>query len=324
MRTRPLSRLAALLTLLQLSAGLLPHAPLRLIRPPCAVKHVVAAEPVDNGSGGGGGGGVQQWLQTNVLQGVALTPSTYSVMVVYFVQGALGLAALARTYFLKDQLGLSPAEQALTRTHPHSDQDSDPSPGPALALRVTVHRCEPGPGPSPSPRPQPPSCVTQPNRHPDTRGGVGRAHGSDHPAVGHQAGLRLPHRRTACQHGQSGLALSHLRGRPPLLAPSGPPALLRADLLGSRGAPSPLGPQRGRSMACALVPALKVADSTASGRAGPSSACVASRTSSSAGSWAQWPGPRSPPSSRRPPRRGGRQPTVVGAAHPCEGVDSQR
>ena len=31
-------------------------------------------------------------------------------MTVYFVQGVLGLASLARTYFLKDQLGLSPAE----------------------------------------------------------------------------------------------------------------------------------------------------------------------------------------------------------------------
>ncbi|EOD08974.1 hypothetical protein EMIHUDRAFT_311896 [Emiliania huxleyi CCMP1516] len=44
------------------------------------------------------------------MQGVAGGPSTYAVMTVYF--GALGLAALARTYFLKDQLGLSPGEQA--------------------------------------------------------------------------------------------------------------------------------------------------------------------------------------------------------------------
>ena len=108
--------LAALLTLLQLTEGFLPHASPRLLRPPCAVKHVVAAQPVDNvgggGDGGDGGDGIQQWLQTNVLQGVALTPTTYSIMVVYFVQGALGIAALARTYFLKDQLGLAPAEQA--------------------------------------------------------------------------------------------------------------------------------------------------------------------------------------------------------------------
>jgi hypothetical protein len=108
--------LLMLLTLLQLAEGFLPHASPRFLRPPCAVKHVVAAQPVDNVGGGGDGGddgdGIQQWLQTNVLQGVALTPTTYSIMVVYFVQGALGLAALARTYFLKDQLGLAPAEQA--------------------------------------------------------------------------------------------------------------------------------------------------------------------------------------------------------------------
>ena len=33
-------------------------------------------------------------------------------MVVYFVQGVIGLSALARTFFLKDSLGLSPAEVA--------------------------------------------------------------------------------------------------------------------------------------------------------------------------------------------------------------------
>ena len=109
--------LAALLTLLQLAEGFLPHASPRLLLPRGhvvaarrTVKHVVAAQPVEGGDGGGDG--IQQWLQTNVLQGVALNPTTYSIMVVYFVQGALGLAALARTYFLKDQLGLAPAEQA--------------------------------------------------------------------------------------------------------------------------------------------------------------------------------------------------------------------
>ena len=81
-------------------------------------------------------GDVQEWLQTNLLQGVALTPSTYSVMVVYFVQGALGLAALARTYFLKDQLGLSPAEQAL---NPHHNPEYKPRAyHPYLALTLPV------------------------------------------------------------------------------------------------------------------------------------------------------------------------------------------
>jgi len=44
------------------------------------------------------------------MQGVAGGPSTYAVMTVYFVQGVLGLASLARTYFLKDELGLGPVE----------------------------------------------------------------------------------------------------------------------------------------------------------------------------------------------------------------------
>eukprot|EP01031_Cornospumella_fuschlensis_P039833 gene39833-48502_t len=33
-----------------------------------------------------------------------------AILLVYFVQGALGLSRLAVTFFLKDQLGLSPAE----------------------------------------------------------------------------------------------------------------------------------------------------------------------------------------------------------------------
>ena len=36
--------------------------------------------------------GAAGWIQTNLMQGVALDPSTLSVMIVYFVQGALGLA----------------------------------------------------------------------------------------------------------------------------------------------------------------------------------------------------------------------------------------
>ena len=39
------------------------------------------------------------WIEQNLLQGVNLNPSPYAVMVVYFVQGVLGLASLARTYF---------------------------------------------------------------------------------------------------------------------------------------------------------------------------------------------------------------------------------
>ena len=50
------------------------------------------------------------WIETNLLQGVRTGPSTYAIMTVYFVQGVLGLASLARTYFMKDELGLGAAE----------------------------------------------------------------------------------------------------------------------------------------------------------------------------------------------------------------------
>merc|ERR1711871_12098 len=35
-----------------------------------------------------------------------------AILLVYFVQGAIGLAGLARSFFLKDQLGLDPASSA--------------------------------------------------------------------------------------------------------------------------------------------------------------------------------------------------------------------
>ena len=56
--------------------------------------------------------GVGAWMQQNVMQGVADGPATYTVMTVYFVQGILGLASLARTYFLKENLHLGPAESS--------------------------------------------------------------------------------------------------------------------------------------------------------------------------------------------------------------------
>jgi hypothetical protein len=37
-------------------------------------------------------------------------PETLLIIVVYFLQGALGLSRLALTFYLKDDLGLSPAE----------------------------------------------------------------------------------------------------------------------------------------------------------------------------------------------------------------------
>lgn len=56
--------------------------------------------------------GVSAWIQENVLQGVEGSPETYAIMACYLVQGVLGLASLAKTYFMKDEFGLSPAESA--------------------------------------------------------------------------------------------------------------------------------------------------------------------------------------------------------------------
>lgn len=49
-----------------------------------------------------------KWL----LSGFSLTPELGAILSVYFVQGALGLSRLAVSYFLKDEIGLSPAECA--------------------------------------------------------------------------------------------------------------------------------------------------------------------------------------------------------------------
>ena len=83
---------------------------------PCRHAQAAAcAVPEDEGNGpvlAASDGDVGAWVQRNVLQGVELGPGTYAVMTVYFVQGILGLASLARTYFMKDTLGLSPAEMS--------------------------------------------------------------------------------------------------------------------------------------------------------------------------------------------------------------------
>jgi len=44
------------------------------------------------------------------LFGVEMSPDTIAIAMVYFVQGILGLARLAVSYFLKDDLHLDPAE----------------------------------------------------------------------------------------------------------------------------------------------------------------------------------------------------------------------
>jgi folate/biopterin transporter len=54
--------------------------------------------------------GVKRFLETRVLQGQPLTSELAAILLVYFVQGILGLARLAVSFFLKDDLGLTPAE----------------------------------------------------------------------------------------------------------------------------------------------------------------------------------------------------------------------
>lgn len=51
-------------------------------------------------------------VRAKLLLGVEPSPDVYAILVVYFVQGAIGLARLATTFYLKDDLHLSPAESA--------------------------------------------------------------------------------------------------------------------------------------------------------------------------------------------------------------------
>jgi folate/biopterin transporter len=54
-------------------------------------------------------------LQGSLFMGIQPTPEIIAIMTIYFVEGALGLARLAQTFLLKDELHLGPAElSALT------------------------------------------------------------------------------------------------------------------------------------------------------------------------------------------------------------------
>lgn len=58
---------------------------------------------------------VRAWLRDNVFLGIDPTPDVIAIATIYFVEGALGLARLAQTFLLKDELHLGPAElSALT------------------------------------------------------------------------------------------------------------------------------------------------------------------------------------------------------------------
>ncbi len=53
---------------------------------------------------------VKHSIQEKILFGNEPTPELLAILTVYFVQGILGLSRLAVSFFLKDELGLSPAE----------------------------------------------------------------------------------------------------------------------------------------------------------------------------------------------------------------------
>ena len=55
---------------------------------------------------------VKKFLQEKILFGNEPNPELAAILIVYFVQGILGLARLAVSFFLKDDLGLTPAEVA--------------------------------------------------------------------------------------------------------------------------------------------------------------------------------------------------------------------
>lgn len=54
----------------------------------------------------------KKFIQDKILFGNKPTPELLAILTIYFVQGILGLARLAVSFFLKDDLGLTPAEVA--------------------------------------------------------------------------------------------------------------------------------------------------------------------------------------------------------------------
>ena len=57
-------------------------------------------------------GSLQQFVEKRLLFGQEMSLELSAILLVYFVQGILGLARLAVSFFLKDDLGLTPAEVA--------------------------------------------------------------------------------------------------------------------------------------------------------------------------------------------------------------------
>lgn len=57
-------------------------------------------------------GALKRFVERRLLFGQELSLELTAILSVYFVQGILGLARLAVSFFLKDDLGLTPAEVA--------------------------------------------------------------------------------------------------------------------------------------------------------------------------------------------------------------------
>lgn len=55
---------------------------------------------------------IKDFIQEKILFGNKPTPELFAILIVYFVQGILGLATLAVSFFLKDELYLAPAQVA--------------------------------------------------------------------------------------------------------------------------------------------------------------------------------------------------------------------
>ena len=53
-------------------------------------------------------------LLKTIFLGIDPTPDIIAISAIYFVEGALGLARLAQTFLLKDELHLGPAEMSAT------------------------------------------------------------------------------------------------------------------------------------------------------------------------------------------------------------------
>ena len=56
--------------------------------------------------------GMSSFIKDKMFLGIQPTPDIIAIMTIYFVEGALGLARLAQTFLLKDELQLGPAEMS--------------------------------------------------------------------------------------------------------------------------------------------------------------------------------------------------------------------